>query len=199
MGEDPCRRYVRSLERRVSDDQGFADLELDSAKVLEVLKDIEDRGAVETAKRATAHFIGVHPRHRKGIAEKDPAEKLGAVLKPLRKGRQPAITDLARLRKMISDAGGLCSTDHPVGRLLSLAAVRRAEPMGGVRKSQRQRAALAYPAWMKVIWTARTKSAGIILFRWFRRALQCCVRSGADRRRKSVVVNTGIKTGQAPV
>jgi hypothetical protein len=31
----------------------------------------------------------------------DPVERLGAVLKPLRRGRQPAITDLVQLRKMI--------------------------------------------------------------------------------------------------
>ena len=37
----------------------------------------------------------------KGLVDSDPAEKLGAVLKPLRKGRQPAITDLVRLRTMI--------------------------------------------------------------------------------------------------
>lgn len=37
----------------------------------------------------------------KGFARVDPAEKLSAVLKPLRKGRQPAITDLPRLRATI--------------------------------------------------------------------------------------------------
>src|SRR3546814_21099711 len=61
-----------------------------------------------------------------GFATSNPAEKLGAVLKPLRKGRQPAITDLEKLRQMISDSEG----DHarPVTRLalrfLALTAVR---------------------------------------------------------------------------
>lgn len=66
------------------------------------------------------------------MAESDPAEKLGAVLKPLRKGRQPAITDLPRLRKTIADA----EEDYvrPITRLalrfLALTAVRPTELRG---------------------------------------------------------------------
>jgi integrase len=67
-----------------------------------------------------------------GITETDPAEKLGAVLKPLRKGRQPAITDLAPLRKMIKAAED--DPARPVTRLalrlLALTAVRPSELRG---------------------------------------------------------------------
>src|SRR3546814_9192993 len=68
----------------------------------------------------------------RGMAQADPAEKLGAALKPLRKGRQPAITDLTRLKKMINDA----EQDYarPVTRLalrlLALTAVRPSELRG---------------------------------------------------------------------
>lgn len=125
---------IRSLERDVFPMIGDLPIsELTAPKVLEVLKDIEDRGAVETAKRVRQRISSVFIHAiAKGIAEKDPAEKLGAVLKPLRKGRQPAITDLARLRKMISDA----EEDYarPITRLalrlLSLTAVRPSELRG---------------------------------------------------------------------
>lgn len=67
-----------------------------------------------------------------GWTKDDPAEKLGAVLKPLRKGRQPAITDLGRLQMMIRDA----EEDHarPVTRFalryLALTVVRPNEVHG---------------------------------------------------------------------
>ncbi|MFT4055844.1 MAG: hypothetical protein QM681_15180 [Novosphingobium sp.] len=71
--------------------------------------------------------------------DKDPAEKLATVLKPLPRGRQHAITDLGRLRKMIDDA----ETDYarPLTRLalrlLALTAVRPSE-LGCVGKKDSQ-------------------------------------------------------------
>ena len=62
----------------------------------------------------------------------DPAEKLGKVLKPLRKGRQPAITDLVPLRRMIIAAEEEYA--RPITRLalrlLALTAVRPSELRG---------------------------------------------------------------------
>ena len=67
-----------------------------------------------------------------GIAERDPAEKLGGVLKPLRKGRQPAITEIDPLRKMIIAAEE--DFARPITRLalrfLALTAVRPSELRG---------------------------------------------------------------------
>jgi integrase len=67
-----------------------------------------------------------------GIATSDPAEKLGAVLKPLRKGRQPTITDIVPLRKMILAAEE--DNARPITRLglrmLALTAVRPSELRG---------------------------------------------------------------------
>lgn len=67
-----------------------------------------------------------------GVATSDPAEKLGAVLKPLRKGRQPAIIDIVPLRKMILTAEE--DNARPITRLglrvLALTAVRPSELRG---------------------------------------------------------------------
>lgn len=125
---------IRSLERDVFPQIGNLPISaLTAPKILEVLKGIEGRGAIETAKRVRQRISSVFVHAiAKGIADKDPAEKLGAVLKPLRKGRQPAITDLNRLRQMIDDA----EQDYarPITRLalrlLALTAVRPSELRG---------------------------------------------------------------------
>lgn len=125
---------IRSLERDVFPAIGAIPIsELTAPIILEVLTAIEDRGAIETAKRVrqriSATFVyGI----AKGICDKDPAEKLGAALRPLRKGRQPAITDLPHLKKMIADA----EVDYarPITRLalrlLALTSVRPNEVHG---------------------------------------------------------------------
>lgn len=125
---------LRSLERDVF--PAIGDLPISQIKpplVLEVLRSIEDRGAIETAKRTRQRISAVFIHAiAHGLAENDPAEKLGAVLKPLRKGRQPAITDLVLLRKMICDADE--DLARPVTRLalrlLALTGVRPNEIRG---------------------------------------------------------------------
>lgn len=99
---------LRSLERDVFPLIGDLPIsELTPPRVLDVLRAIEDRGSIETAKRVRQRISGVFVHAiAQGMAKVDPAEKLGLVLKPLRKGRQPAITDLSRLRTMIRDAEG---------------------------------------------------------------------------------------------
>src|SRR3546814_3699378 len=69
--------------------------------ILSVLREIKARGAIESTERVRQHSVVLVYSIAQGITQTDPAEKLGAVLKPLRKGRQPAITDLVPLRKMI--------------------------------------------------------------------------------------------------
>jgi len=126
-GED----VLRSFERDVFPSIGNLPIsELKPPIVMEVLSAIEERGAIETAKRVRQRVSAVFIYAiAKGLAETDPAEKLGAALKPLRKGRQPAIVDLKLLRKMIGDA----EQDYarPVTRLalrmLALTAVRPSE------------------------------------------------------------------------
>ncbi|MCW3835014.1 tyrosine-type recombinase/integrase [Sphingomonas canadensis] len=125
---------IRSLERDVFDTIGAVPIaDLTPPLVLAVLREIEARGAIETARRVRQRISAVFVYAiAQGITETDPAEKLGAVLKPLRKGRQPAITDLIPLRKMIKAAED--DPARPVTRLalrlLALTAVRPSELRG---------------------------------------------------------------------
>ena len=125
---------IRSLERDVFPTIGDLPIaDLTPPLILGVLREIEARGSIETAKRVrqriSATFVfGI----AQGICEKDPAEKLGAVLKPLRKGRQPAIVELEPLKKMILAAEE--DNARPITRLglrlLALTAVRPSELRG---------------------------------------------------------------------
>jgi integrase len=125
---------LRSLERDVFPLIGSVPIgQLTPPKILEVLKAIESRGAVETAKRVRQRISAVFVHAIAiGLVDADPAEKLGIALKPLFKGRQPAITDLAQLQRMINDA----EEDYarPITRLalrlLALTAVRPTELRG---------------------------------------------------------------------
>ena len=125
---------IRSLERDVFPTIGALPIgELNAPLVLAVLREIESRGAVETAKRVRQRISGVFVfAIAKGLAQVDPAEKLGAVLKPLRKGRQPAITDLVRLRAMIvaAEEDYARPLTRLALRLLALTAVRPSELRG---------------------------------------------------------------------
>ncbi|WP_084455022.1 tyrosine-type recombinase/integrase [Novosphingobium rosa] len=125
---------MRSLERDVFPMIGNLPIaQLTSPAVLEVLRSIEARGAIETAKRVRQRISMVFIYAiANGVAVRDPAEKLGAILKPLRKRRQPAITDIKQLSTMIDDA----ESDYarPITRLalrlLALTAVRPNELRG---------------------------------------------------------------------
>ena len=125
---------IRSLERDVFPTIGSLPIaQLTPPLILGVLREIETRGAIETAKRVRQRISAVFVYAiAQGIATIDPAEKLGAVLKPLRKGRQPAITEIAPLRKMILTAEE--DNARPITRLglrmLALTAVRPSELRG---------------------------------------------------------------------
>jgi hypothetical protein len=97
---------IRSLERDVFPTIGDLPIgQLTPPLILGVLREIETRGAIETAKRVRQRISAVFVYGiAQGIVQSDPSEKLGKVLKPLRKGRQPAITDLVPLQKMIVTA-----------------------------------------------------------------------------------------------
>lgn len=125
---------LRSLQRDVFPAIGTLPItDITSPLILGVLREIETRGAIETAKRVRQRISAIFVYAiAQGVAKHDPAEKLGAVLKPLRKGRQPAITELAPLQKMIVAA----EEDYarPVTKLalrfLALTAVRPNELRG---------------------------------------------------------------------
>jgi integrase len=125
---------MRSLERDVFPAIGtFPISQLTPPIIMGVLRAVESRGSIETAKRIRQRISAVFVYAiSEGIAKEDPAEKLGAALKPLRKGRQPAITELGALRTMIKVA----EEDYarPITRLalrfLALTAVRPSELRG---------------------------------------------------------------------
>ncbi|WP_206240230.1 tyrosine-type recombinase/integrase [Novosphingobium terrae] len=141
---------LRSLERDVFPMIGNLPIsKLTSPAILEVLRAIEARGAIETAKRVRQRISMVFIyAMANGRADRDPAEKLGPILKPLRKGRQPAIIDIDRLRTMINDAES--DFARPVTRLalrlLALTAVRPNE-LRGARWDEFENLNGAEPLW----------------------------------------------------
>jgi len=104
---------------------------LTTVRVLEVLRQIERRPAIETAKRVRQRMSAVFAYAIAcGIDTENPAEKVVGALKPMpRKGRQPAITSINLLRKLLADAES--DPAHPVTllalRLLALTVVRPGE------------------------------------------------------------------------
>lgn len=141
---------LRSLDRDVFPTIGALPIsQLTPPIVLDTLRSIEARGSIETAKRIRQRISAVFVYAiAHGLADDDPAEKLGGVLKPLRKGRQPAITDLKRLQQMINDA----EENHarPITRLalrlLALTAVRPGE-LRGARWSEFEDLDSPRPLW----------------------------------------------------
>lgn len=125
---------MRSLERDVFLTIGQLPIaDLTPPLVLAALREIESRGSIETAKRVLQRISCVFGfAIAEGLVKADPSERLGAALKPLRRGRQPAILELSPLKKMILAA----EEEHarPVTRLglrfLALTAVRPSELRG---------------------------------------------------------------------
>ncbi|MEJ8573210.1 tyrosine-type recombinase/integrase [Microbaculum marinum] len=119
---------IGSLERDVFPHLGAIPLrDIDAPAVLAVIRAIEARPAIETARRIRQRISAVFVYAiSTGRAENDPAATVKGALAPLRKGRQPAITDLDEARQMLRRVDE--ETAHPVTklaiRLLALTAVR---------------------------------------------------------------------------
>jgi integrase len=125
---------MRSLERDVFPTIGDLPVaDLTPPLILAVLREIEARGSIETAKRILQRISAVFGfAIAEGLVKTDPSERLDAALKPLRRGRQPAIVKLAPLREMILAAEE--ENARPITRLalrfLALTAVRPSELRG---------------------------------------------------------------------
>lgn len=96
-------------------------------EVLALLRKIEKRDAKETARRVRQRMSAVFVfAIASGRAENDPAAVVKTAMAPMKKGRQPAITDLAKAREMLAKAES--ENAHPVTklalRILALTAVR---------------------------------------------------------------------------
>lgn len=126
---------IRSLERDIFPAIGLLPITaITPPKLLEVLRAIEQRSAIETAKRIRQRISAIYAYAiASGIAEADPSEKVGAALKPMpKRGRQPAITDIAELRKMLAvvDDDFARPITRLALRLIALTAVRPGELRG---------------------------------------------------------------------
>jgi integrase len=126
---------LRCFERDIFPKIGAIPLrDLTPPKILETLRTIEARSAIETAKRARQRVSAVFSYAiASGLTDNDPAEKVGAALKPLpRKGRQPAITDIKQLRVMLKavDDDPARPVTRLALRLIAFTAVRPGELRG---------------------------------------------------------------------
>lgn len=122
-------RTLRALKRDVLPQLGKIPItSIDPPLVLAALRKIEKRGAIETAKRIRQHISMIFVLAiSEGMATSDPAAIVTRALAPLpKKGRQPAVTDLDELRRLILACEA--STASPVtmlaSRLLALTVVR---------------------------------------------------------------------------
>ncbi|MFT9016458.1 MAG: integrase arm-type DNA-binding domain-containing protein [Acetobacter sp.] len=127
---------IHSLERDVFPLIGtLPPAKINARVVLHVLHQIEERGAIETAHRVRQRMSDVFVHAiATGRADNDPATVVKAALRPVQRGRQPAITDLSQAREMIAKVEA--SPAHPVTllafRLLYLTAVRPGEIRGAL-------------------------------------------------------------------
>lgn len=128
---------INSLERDVFPTLGGLPIAaIDAPMVLETLRPIERRGAIETAKRVRQRMSAVFVYAiSEGRASHDPAAVVAKALRPLpKKGRRPAITDIAMLRKLLCDveSSGASPVTLLASRLLALTAVRPGVVRGAV-------------------------------------------------------------------
>ena len=107
--------------------------EISVPMVLGVLRLIEARPAVETARRVRQRMSAVFVYAiAQGIGDNDPAAIVKGAMAPLVKGRQPAITDLAEAREVLAKVEAIPA--HPVtklaNRFLAITVVRPGEIRG---------------------------------------------------------------------
>ena len=123
------RKLLQGLERDVFPDLGALPLaDIDGPMILRVLRKIEARGSLDSAKRRREHISAIFVYGMsEGIVPTDPAATVGKALRPIVvRGKQPALTDLGELRTLMR-----CIDDSTAGpatklasRLLALTAVR---------------------------------------------------------------------------
>lgn len=111
---------LNSLERDVFPAIGGRALAaIDAPLLLKTLRVVEDRGAIETAKRLRQRVSGVYDMWiSEGAVTTNPAAAIVNALKPLpKKGRQPALTDLDEVRGVLIAAEA--SAASPITKLAS--------------------------------------------------------------------------------
>ena len=88
--------------------------------VLQVLRNVESRGSIETARRIRQRISAVFAfAIAEGIADNDPAAIVGKALRPAPPARrQPALVDLAQVSKLIAPWSFLSEPLHIFGDVL---------------------------------------------------------------------------------
>jgi integrase len=119
---------LHSLERDIFPDLGSIPIKkITAANVISVLRKIESRPALETARRVRQRMSAVFVYAiASGRAEDDPAAAVQKAMKPVKKGRQPAIKDLEQARDVLrrADATPASPVTKLALRLLALTALR---------------------------------------------------------------------------
>lgn len=117
-----------SMERDVYPKIGSLPIEaITTPIVMEVLRPIEQRGAIETAHRTRQRISEVFARAiGSGLAQVDPAAVAARALAPVKKGKFPAVRTVQAARALLTKVEG--QPAHPItklaSRLLALTAVR---------------------------------------------------------------------------
>lgn len=123
-----------SLERLVFPELGDLPItDITAPMVLGVLRPIEKRPAVETARRVRQRMSAVFVYGiASGLCEADPAGVVKGAMAPLKKGRQPAVRTIEAAREILMRADA--TPAHPVTRLalrfLALTVVRPGTLLG---------------------------------------------------------------------
>ncbi|TCD04289.1 DUF4102 domain-containing protein [Erythrobacteraceae bacterium CFH 75059] len=128
---------IGSLEKEVFPHIGAADpAALDPPAILAVLRRIEARGAIETASRVRQRLAAVYAYGMSaGLLASNPAETVRGALRPIvKKGRQPAVTDIDRLRDLLRAAEA--TEAYPVTLLASRFLALTVQRPGTVRQAR---------------------------------------------------------------
>jgi len=120
---------IESLKRDVFPKLGALPINIITpGMVLETLRAVEERPAIETARRVRQRMSGVFVfAIASGIGQSDPAAIVRSAMKPLpAKGRQPALTSLVDARALLAaaEAAAASPVTKIASRLLALTAVR---------------------------------------------------------------------------
>ena len=120
---------IESLRRDIFPELGALPIdEITPAKTLAVLRAVEQRPAIETARRLRQRMSSVFVfAIASGIGTADPAAIVRSALKPLPpKGRQPALVDIAECQSLLAtaEAAPASPVTKIASRLLALTVVR---------------------------------------------------------------------------
>ena len=108
---------LKSLQMSVFPEIGtMAPRDITSRRILSLLRKIEERGAIETARRVRQRISSIFRFGvPSGICDTDPAAIVVDALAPIKKGNLPAIIDLEGVRKVMRDCDATAA--HPATHL----------------------------------------------------------------------------------